>query len=78
MSIVPSVLLNPEDSQWEEMLKEVLMKNKCYYIIINVHQGNVKYFQLYFSIDDQYAIKIHEKSEIASPRLPSAIKQFGM
>ena len=37
MSIVPSVLLNPEDSQWEEMLQEIgdkSMKNKCYYVIL--------------------------------------------
>ena len=58
MSIVPSVVLNPEDGQWEEMLEEVgdkLMKNKCYYIIIKqddnantivdleLERGNVKY-----------------------------------
>ena len=57
MSIVPFVQLNPEDSQWEEMLREVgekSMKNKCYYIIIKqddnaskiieLDRGNVKYF----------------------------------
>ena len=62
MSIVPSVLLNPEEGQWMEMLQEVggkSMKNKCYYIIIKqddntnkiieLDRGNVKYFKLYFS-----------------------------
>ena len=59
VSIVPSVLLNPEDSQRIKMLLEVVgktMNNKCYYIIIkeddNVNnnmdpdlgRGNVKYF----------------------------------
>ena len=41
MSIVPSVLLNPEDSQWGEMLQEIgdmrksmSMRNKCYYIVL--------------------------------------------
>ena len=57
VSIVPSVLLNPEDSQWMEMLEEVrdkTMKNKCYYTIFNddnvnkmedleLDRGNVKY-----------------------------------
>ena len=56
MSIVPSVLLNPEDSQWEEMLHEIgdkSMKNKCYYVIlkqddnankiIELDRGNVNY-----------------------------------
>ena len=57
MSLVPSVLLNPEDGQWEEIWEDVgdkLMKNKCYYIIIKqddntnkiieLDRGNVKYF----------------------------------
>ena len=59
MSIVPSVLLNPEDSQWEEMLHEIgdkSMKNKCYYVILKqddnankiidleLDRGNIKYF----------------------------------
>ena len=57
VSVVPSVLLNPEDSQWREVLEEVggkTMKNKCYYIIIKqddnankiieLDRGNVKYF----------------------------------
>ena len=53
MSIVPSVLLNPEDGQWEEIWEDVgdkLMKNKCYYIIIKedvnlvvLDRGNVKF-----------------------------------
>ena len=37
MSLVPSVLLNPEDSQWIEMLQEIgekSMRNKCYYIVL--------------------------------------------
>ena len=62
MSIVPSVLLNPEDEQWKEMLEDIgskTMKNKCYYIIINVNKiieldrGNVKYFKLDVSDDTQ-------------------------
>ena len=59
MSIVPSVLLNPEDSQWEEMLQEIgdkSMKNKCYYVILKqddnankiidleLDRGNIKFF----------------------------------
>ena len=42
MSLVPSVLLNPEDSQWIEMMQKVgsiSMRNKCYYIIIEDHDN---------------------------------------
>ena len=59
MSIVPFVLLNPEDSEWREVLEEVggkTMRSKCYYVIIKedvnanpiedleLERGNVKYF----------------------------------
>ena len=59
MSIVPSVVLNPEDGQWMEMLQELRdksMKNKCYYVIIKqddignkiidleLDRGYIKYF----------------------------------
>ena len=42
MSIVPSVLLNPEDSQWIEMLQEIgdkSMRNKCYYIVLKKYDN---------------------------------------
>ena len=37
VSLVPFVLLNPEDSHWIEMLQEIgdkSMRNKCYYIVL--------------------------------------------
>ena len=42
MTIVPTVALNPEDSQWMRMLEEVgvkTMRNKCYYIVMK-QNGN--------------------------------------
>ena len=46
VSIVPIVALNPQDSQWMEMLEEVggkTMRNKCYYIIMkqNVNDNKI-------------------------------------